>query len=834
MRVFIAAAAIAALFCAVPDSAVADTTAVKRFIKRYYYKELPATIMQLPWAEFKTYLDKYTDILTPAELQRVTDGMRGVSSGRIGITKQRHRMGWEVVRVVPESPAYWAGLLPGDVMVASNDTSLVWADVMNMGTIVRGPAGTHVVLDVLRDGVCHRIAVQRADLQEDAIFCTVFGRTLAVRILQFDEGIAERFTTLTSGIDPLTIDTVLFDLRDNPGGRVDATLSLLSQFVPADDTLLAIAEQHDTEYEFSAGIGRWRDERTYIILQNEESASASELFAGTMAVRCSAMVVGKTSYGKGRIQRVFTAADVLETADTAIGGFSITSALYLAGGTLAVDGVGVKPHVEMDLPQTVADRLPDSVDVTRLRMDVAFPTQRHIDSVNGLGHGAIAALIWTDRATPFEAYHTLTSIRHQLPKPVWACTADHDSVHTAYARKEEEAIRRLLAEVYAGQVSDSILRMEPVERLLEHVHDRVAMVRFDKRDEREDLTKPHADDLGLALDTIDGMVYVTGVYPKSTAYEAGICIGDRITSVNGKLLATGIDWARRDIRRAARRGGTVDLMVRRGNVIKRVTCSARPRDVGVPLTYVRDGVGIIAVERFGASHHAATQLTRVIERLMRDETHSIVIDLRGSYGGSMDPTLRVLELFARKGDTLARVWKHGRIQRAVIAKAHGSLRRVPVFICIDTATSGAAELFAQSMQQNRYATIVGLMSKGAMYEAEERHLTGTIGMRYVLWQFGRTVDARIQPDVLTVLPVDNVLRIRDAAAGLGDIRSWRQTTAGPDDGVIMDVGRSRPHVIRASDAETIAAVIYGNAARLYNLMSAMQPILLSTSPITKR
>jgi C-terminal processing protease CtpA/Prc len=465
-------------------------------------------------------------------------------------------------------------------------------------------------------------------------------------------------------------------------------------------------------------------------------------------------------------------------------------------------------------------------------MDVRFPTQRHIDSVNALGYGAVAGLIWADRAAPYEAYRTLTAIRHKLPTPVWVCTANHDSVHTAYARKEEEAIRRLLAETYAGDLSDSVLSLEPVEVLLAHVNGLAAIVPFDRRDEREDRSKPDADDMGLVLDTIGGVVYVTGVYPKSTAYEAGISIGDRITSVNGKLLATGIDWARRDIRRAVRRGGTVDLMVRRGNVIKRVTCSARPRDVGVPLTYVR--VGIIAVERFGASHHAATQLTRVIERLMRDETHSIVIDLRGSYGGSMDPTLRVLELFARKGDTLARVWKHGRIQRAVIAKAHGSLRRVPVFICIDTATSGAAELFAQSMQQNRYATIVGLMSKGAMYEAEERHLTGTIGMRYVLRQFGRTVDARIQPDVLTVLPVDNVLRIRDAAAGLGDIRSWRQTTAGPDDGVIMDVGRSRPHVIRASDAETIAAVIYGNAARLYNLMSAMQPILLSTSPITKR
>ena len=834
MRIIIAAAAIAALFFAVPPAAHADTTAVKRFIMRHYYKELPADIMLLPWSEFKMYVDKYTEILSPSEMKVHSDRMRGLSSGRIGIVKRRHPMGWEVTGIVPEGPAYWAGLRPGDLLVAANDTSLAWADANDLDNIVRGRSGTPVLIDYVRNGVCRRTVIMRDDLHEDAVFCTVFGRTLAVRIVQFDEGLFSRFDELTSEIDPSTIDTVLFDLRSNPGGRVNETLDLLSQFLSLEDTLLGIQHQEETEYELSYGFGRWRDARTYIILQNEESASASELFAGTMAVRCSAMVVGKTSYGKGRIQRVFTASEVLDDHDPSIGGFKVTSALYLAGGTLPVDNVGVKPHVEMDLPAMPWTNLPDTFDMTRIRMDVRFPTQRHIDSVNALGYGAVAGLIWADRAAPYEAYRTLTAIRHQLPTPVWVCTANHDSVHTAYARKEEEAIRRLLAEVYAGQVSDSILRMEPVERLLEHVHDRVAMVRFDKRDERDDLTKPHADDLGLALDTIDGMVYVTGVYPKSTAYEAGICIGDRITSVNGKLLATGIDWARRDIRRAARRGGTVDLMVRRGNVSRRMVCMAKARDVGAPMTHVADGVGFLTVDRFGTSLYAATQLTRAIKRLPDADAHSLVIDLRGSFGGSMEPTVKVLELFARKGDTLARVWVEGRLQKAIVAKAHGIHRRIPVFICIDNGTRGAAELFAHSMQRNRYATIVGQASQGAMHEAEERHLIGTIGMRYVLRQFGRTVDTRVQPDVQAALPIDDVYRIRDAAAAIGDVLVWRQGTPEPSDDVIIEVSRRTPLAARAAGEATVATAVYGNAARLYNLAPAMQRIVLATSPITRR
>lgn len=832
----VVAATIAALFCAAPNAAYADTTAVKRYIMRYYYKQLPANAMELPWSAFKTYVDTYTEILSPESMQQFTDRIRGVSSGRIGVTKRRHRMGWEIVRVVPESPAYWAGLLPGDVMVASNDTSLVWADVHDVGNIVRGPSGTPVLIDVMRDGVCWRTAVLRADLHEDAVFCTVFGRTLAVRITQFDEGLTEQFVQQTASVNPATIDTVLFDLRDNPGGRVDEALSMLSQFVPLYDTLLGTQHQEETEYELSEGLSRWRDERTYIILQNAESASASELFAGAMAVRCSAMVVGTTSYGKGRIQRVFSADAVKETLDKRIGGFKITTATYLAGGTLPVDDIGVTPHVVADFPKDTSGQIPATLDVPVLRMQVRYPTQQDFDSIDNLGYGSIAGLVWTDRAAAYQAYRTLMAVRHMLPTPVWVCTANHDDVTTAYSRKEEVAIRRLLSTVYAGDVPDSVLRIEPVERLLDYLQHRATVIPYDKRDEHEDLSKPITDDMGIALDTLRGAVYVTGVHPSSAAYAAGLCIGDRIVSINGRLLATGIDWARRDVRRAGKKGGRVDLVLRRGSMMHRVVMQAAARDVGMPQTLLQDGVGSIAVDRFGTSAVAATAFTRSVKRLVDAGAHTLVIDLRGSFAGGLESTLDILALFAKKGDTLARTWQGGTVAQTTIAKGNGVYRRMPVIICVDTATSGAAEFFAASMQRNRYATIVGNITKGAMVEDRVVHLAGNVGMRYTLRRFAPRADDRVQPDVVLDMPAPDVQRVRDVAVTLDpvDITMMRQRVTTVTDEAMTDVMRRLRGAARDADAATIAAAAYGNAARLYNLMSAIQRILQSTAPITRR
>lgn len=834
MRRNLAALAIVPLFCALAVTSHADTNSVKRWIIDNYFKELPREVIMLPWRQFKEYVDRYTEIFSPKELDDYVKRSQGLSSGRIGIVKREHPMGWEITEVAPASPAYWAGLCVGDVLVGANDTSLTWADAQYLPNIVRGKSGSPVMIEYLRNGVCHRMAIRRDDIVEDAIFCMVVGKTLAVRITQFGEGLHEQFSELTSKYDPDKIDTIVFDLRDNPGGRVDETLRLLSEFIEHEDTLMAMVGRHDTEYELAGLFGHWRGDRTYIILQNGESASASELFAGAMAVRCSATVVGTTSYGKGRVQGVYRRRSVEEFGDPEIGGFKLTTAIYLAGGTLEVDGIGIKPNVEVEFPELKNALLPDGFDVVKWRMDVSFPTQADVDHVNALGSGPVASLVWGERAAPFQAYRTLQSVRDRIPVPVWACSVDHDTVPTSYSRKEEEAIRRLLARTYEADLSDSVLQLEPLERLLENVKGLVTAVRRATGDERTDHGRPYADDLGIALDTIRGTVYVTGVFPGSPAYEAGLCIGDRIVRVNEKLMATGIDWARRDIRRARAGRETVALLVQRGDQTRRLSLQSRARDVAAPQSYISDGVGFLSIERGPTSLLESNQIIGRIVTLRDSGVHTLVLDLRGVQGGGLQPMLRVIELFAKKGDTLARIWKASRLQRAMIAKVHGKYRRLHVYVCVDERTQGAAEYLASIMQRNRYATIVGQATHGAMREEETNSLPGNIDLTTVLYQLGPRHEARVEPDVPARLTIPSADRVARAVVAFDDPMHWRSAWHEPTEDLISEAMERAERRNGPVERDLIIAAIYGSASRLYCLAPFIQQLILTTPPITKR
>ena len=834
MRRIFAAHAIAILFCALTAPSHADTNSVKRWIIDNYYKELPKEVTMLPWTQFKEYVDPYTDIFSPQELDDYLKHSQGISSGRIGIVTREHPMGWEITAVVPSGPAYWAGLCVGDVLVSANDTALTWADDRKLTNMVRGATGTWVMIEYLRDGMCRRIAIQRGDILEDPIFCMVVGKTLSIRITQFGEGLHDRFSELTSKIDEDKIDTVVFDLRDNPGGRVDETLQLLSEFIQHEDTLMAMVSRRDTDYKVASFFGRWRGERTYIILQNKGSASASEVFAGAMAVRCSATVIGKTSYGKGRVQGVYQRVKDDDFGDTAIGGFKFTRSIYLAGGTLAVDSVGIKPHVTVEFPKPSIASLPVDFDVVRWRMEAPFPTQADVDRVNALGHGPIATLVWGERVAPFESYRTLQAVGHLIPRPLWACTVDHDTVPTSYTRREEQAIRRLIASTYEGELSDSVLQLEPLERLLEHVKRIVTIARNTPGAERPEPTGPHADDLGIGLDTIHGTVYVTSVFPRSSAYSAGLCIGDRIIRVNQKLCATGIDWARRDIRRVAKGAQTVQLLVQRGEQTLRLTMTARARDLATPQTYVSDGVGFMSIERGPTSIYESNQIIGCIATLRDSGIHSLVIDLRGAFGGAMEPAIRVLELFARKGDTLARIWKAGHLQRVILAKGHGKYRRLAVYVCIDERTKGASEFLADIMQRNRYAIVVGQPTYGAMREEVLHSMPGNISVTAVMHQLAPRHDARVEPDVPARLPQPSPILVGRAAAIIGDPMQWRNAWHEPTEDLVREAMLGSKISSKQFDRDVVLAAIYGNASRLFSIAPFMQQLIVSTPPVTRR
>lgn len=416
MRNIVAAIINIVLSICLYQSSNADTTEAKRFIMQHYFKPLPEGSEALPWGEFKKLIDPYTELFSPADVKDFEERYNPLKTGRIGVTIEPCTEGMRITSVHPNGPAYWAGLRNGDVIVSVNDTSLVWSSAMKLPNIIRGASGSYFTMEFIRNGMCHMLVLNRDDIESRQIHVARVGRTLSVRIVSFISGIHQRFLDATEEMNPREIDTIVFDLRDNGGGLVSETVALLSEFIEVGDTLLGFQKRDGIEYETSGLFGRWRQPRTTIVLQNRWSASASEMFAGTMALRCSSIVIGEKSYGKGSMQRLYDGHAARDFTNHAIAGAKVSIARYLAGGSLWVDSVGVTPSIPADVPLGHQGHVPDTFDVVGWRMNIPSPTPVDIHRVNTICSGNVATVIWGVLAEPYAALDTFHSVQHLLPQ----------------------------------------------------------------------------------------------------------------------------------------------------------------------------------------------------------------------------------------------------------------------------------------------------------------------------------------------------------------------------------------------------------------------------------
>ncbi|MFN5377318.1 MAG: S41 family peptidase [Ignavibacteria bacterium] len=836
MRNFIATLAIVMLsFSLSAGTSHADTSGAQQFIKEHYFRQLPGHIVKLPWDEFRNYIDRYTRLMSPEELAYRENSLKGLSTGRIGIRRDSNLMGWTVTHVVPGGPAYYAGLRLGDVIYSADDLAISSVSEDSSHRRVTGPAGTGVTIEYIRNGKCRRTVIHRADIQEDMVYCLVQNRTLSVRITQFGVGVHDAFTRATAAINPSDIDTLVFDVRDNPGGFVDETIKLLSEFIEAGDTLIAEQYRHDVDYRYAEPFGRWRGSHVIVVMQDSNSASASEMFAGTLKVRRSAVIVGTTSYGKGRMQRIYAGRMYRAMfGDSNIAGISVTIGTYLAGGILPVDSIGVLPNVEHVAPIRKQGKLPDSFDVLGLRLAVDYPSKHLIDSVNGLGYGQVATIIWGDRVEVNNALEDLAAVRHRIPTPLWRCAANHDTLPTAFNRSDEEAIRRKLAFAFKPHLADSILQLEPVERLLQHVSDLARAVHGDELVLERARKGPTSADLGMKLDTVGSIIYVVDVVPGSPSYEAGVTIGDRIVFVNDKPLANLLGSAYVGLADAVNLNKPVRLTIRRGNSQFTVACKPHMRGTSVPVTYIQDNVGYIKTDRFGTSANVTHQVWSAMSRLRDSGAHTLVFDLRGSTGGTSDHVQRMMEHFARPGDTIMTRLSEGAVVQRHVTATYGGFAGWDIYILVDQHTADAAETFAYMMQHNKYATIVGTSTLGRMIDVETTRLTSNLELRIRRTYTGSTQHDRVQPDqelILGNMPFNEAALV---AQQIGKLTPWRAGSVAPRADVVDDILQKLPSALRQVDRGQLAKIVFGGTGELMRIAPDVERVINQRRRYTRR
>jgi carboxyl-terminal processing protease len=304
--------------------------------------------------------DPFSAYFDPTQYKRLQASYQGRYSG-IGIYLS-FTTGYPVITgTVPGSPAAAAGLRAGDqiVKVADKDTKGITGDQAT--ALIQGPDGTKVTLEVSRAGSTFSVTLTRAEIHVPTVRSAVIAdHVLYVRIYQFGSDTSTDFASALSNGLPGAVGIVL-DLRGDPGGFISAADDVISQFVASGETF-ELRNRSGKVDRHTVGAKHAAPTLPLVVLVDANSASASEIVAGSLQVHYRAKLVGVTTFGKGSVQQDFVLSDGADIHLT-------VQRWYLPNGQ-TIDHKGLTP----DIPVTLANPT-DAYDVASPAQGYAKDTQ---------------------------------------------------------------------------------------------------------------------------------------------------------------------------------------------------------------------------------------------------------------------------------------------------------------------------------------------------------------------------------------------------------------------------------------------------------------------------
>ncbi len=289
--------------------------------------------------------DPYSAFLKPREAKIFSEDVQGWFSG-VGI-EIGHRQGvLTVIAPLEGTPAQRAGLKAGDKIPKINGVETQNLTVNEAVTLIRGPIGTEVVLNIWRDGWAkpEDFKIVRENIVIPVLeWKMADGDVAHVRIFSFTGQTADRFRQAAEEILNSSARALVLDLRNNPGGYLDQAVKLAGWFLESGETVLL---EDDGSGPATCddckvfGNGRLADFPT-AILMNEGSASASEILAGALRDHLGVKLVGEKTFGKGSVQTLENFKDGSS--------LKITVAKWLTPKGQVIAEQGLAPDVEVKL-----------------------------------------------------------------------------------------------------------------------------------------------------------------------------------------------------------------------------------------------------------------------------------------------------------------------------------------------------------------------------------------------------------------------------------------------------------------------------------------------------
>lgn len=287
--------------------------------------------------------DKYTGYLTAENFKSMQDNLDGGYRG-IGIHVGVREGKVFIDSVMKGSPAEKAGLLGGDFIVSVNGVDYTGDDLSKVISVIKAVLpGESAELGIERGGMLMNKKVTVGDIELEYVKSSMLdGNVGFVRIDTFGNDVPEKFKSHINALIEKGATSLIIDVRSNPGGSLDAVVEMVDFLVP-EGTITTVKDRDGKEEVYKSDKSEIK--LPMCVLINESSASASEIMAAALSDYDKATLVGKNTYGKGVVQGVFALGDGT--------GLRVTIARYYTPAGQCIDGQGVAPDVEVDLPDGV-------------------------------------------------------------------------------------------------------------------------------------------------------------------------------------------------------------------------------------------------------------------------------------------------------------------------------------------------------------------------------------------------------------------------------------------------------------------------------------------------
>ena len=244
-----------------------------------------------------------------------------------------------ITRVYEGQPADEAGLKEGDVLYQVDEREITDEDLNEVVTWVKGEEGTDVDLYVRRDGEEIKLTATRRKIEVQTVEYEMKAENIGyIQVTEFDKVTGEQFKTALETLESDGMKGLVIDLRSNPGGSLDTVLDMLRLRLPK-GTIVSTKDRNGKEATYSCD-GKNELTKPLVVLVNQYSASASEIFAGAVKDYGIGTIVGVTTYGKGVVQQLFNLNDGSS--------LKVTISEYFTPSGNSIDGVGVVPDVEVE------------------------------------------------------------------------------------------------------------------------------------------------------------------------------------------------------------------------------------------------------------------------------------------------------------------------------------------------------------------------------------------------------------------------------------------------------------------------------------------------------